>query len=109
MEVHSSLGNITTIITHYEFKRIMKKNLRNSMLCTSALLIGVSVSILAVGQVGIAFSQSGGNVTAHNPNATSMEANITGSANANNTNQSAPTAANTTAANASQSNASLSS
>jgi hypothetical protein len=35
-----------------------------------------------------------------------MEANITG-ANANNTNQSAPTAANTTAANASQSNASL--
>lgn len=81
------------------------------MLYTSALLVGISVSILAVGQVGIAFSQaqSGGNVTANNPNATSMEANITGSANANNTNQSAPTAANTTAANASQSNASLSS
>jgi hypothetical protein len=72
-----------------------------------SLLVAVSASAI----IGNAFSQapSAGNITSNNPNVTSMEANITGASNANNTNQSAPTAANMTAANASQSNASLSS
>ena len=76
----------------------------------SALLLVISISTIVATPFGSAFSQapSGGNITASNPNATSMETNITG-ANANNTNQSAPHAANMTAANASQSNASLSS
>jgi hypothetical protein len=86
----------------------MRANLTNKTLVSaSALLLVISISTTAFDS---AFSQapSGGNITASNPNATSMKANITG-ANANNTNQSAPHAANMTAANASQSNASLSS
>ena len=75
-----------------------------------ALLVIISISTIVAAPFDSAFSQapSGGNITASNPNATSMEANVTG-AYANNTNQSAPHAVNMTAANASQSNASLSS
>jgi hypothetical protein len=101
-----------TVITLAASKILMKVNLTNAtVVSTSALLLVISIStIVAVGHFGSAFSQapSGGNITASSPNATSMEANVTG-ANTNNTNQSAPTAANTTAANASAPNASLSS
>ena len=86
----------------------MKVNFTEAtVVSASALLLVISISTTAFDS---AFSQapSGGNITASNPNATSMEANVTG-ANANNTNQSAPHAANMTAANASQLNASLSS
>ena len=77
---------------------------------SSALLMIISISTIVVTPFDNAFSQApaGGNITASNPNATSMEANVTG-AYVNNSNQSAPTGANTTAANASESNASLSS
>ena len=87
----------------------MKVNLDATGVFASALLLVISISTIVTTPFGTAFSQSppGGN-SAINPNATSMEANITG-ANANNTNESAPHAANMTAANASQSNASLSS
>jgi hypothetical protein len=87
----------------------MKVNLTHAtVVSASALLLVISISTIV--PFGSAFSQApaGGNITAINPNATSMEANVTG-AYANNANQSAPTAANMTAANASQSNASLSS
>jgi hypothetical protein len=89
----------------------MKVNLTDAtVVFASALLLVISISIIVAAPFDSAFSQapSGGNITASNPNATSMEANVTG-ANANNTNQSAPHAANMTAANASQLNASLSS
>ena len=87
----------------------MKVNFTDAtVVSASALLLVISISTIV--SFGSAFSQapSGGNITASNPNATSMEANVTG-AYANNTNQSAPHAANMTAANASQANASLSS
>jgi hypothetical protein len=103
--------NITLIILAAS-KILMKVNLTyTTVVSTSALLLVISIStIVAAEHFGSAFSQvpSGGNITASNTNATSMEANVTG-ANSNNTNQSAPTAANTTAANASAPNASLSS
>ena len=88
----------------------MKVNLNATGVFASALLVVISISTIVAASFGSAFSQAppGGNITAINPNATSMEANITG-AYANNTNESAPHAANMTAANASQSNASLSS
>ena len=87
----------------------MKVKLKDATIVSaSALLLVISISTIVATPFGVAFSQapSGGNITASNPNATSMEANVTG-AYANNTNQSAPHAANMTAANASQSNASL--
>jgi hypothetical protein len=89
----------------------MKVNLKDAtVVSASALLLVISISTVIATPFGSAFSQApaGGNITAINPNATSMEANVTG-AYANNANQSAPTAANTTAANASEANASLSS
>ena len=89
----------------------MKVNLTDAtMVSESALLVIISISTIVAAFFGSAFSQApaGGNITAINPNATSMEANVTG-AYANNANQSAPHAANMTAANASQLNASLSS
>ena len=88
----------------------MKVNITDgTVVSASALLLVISISTI-LAPFGSAFSQAppGDNITASNPNATSMEANVTG-ANANNTNQSAPHAANMTAANASQLNASLSS
>ena len=88
----------------------MKVNITDAtVVSASALLLVISISTIRA-PIGSAFSQAppGDNITASNPNATSMEANVTG-ANANNTNQSAPHAANMTAANASQLNASLSS
>ena len=86
----------------------MKVNLDATGVFASALLLVISISTIVTTPFGTAFSQAPPGGTAINPNATSMEANITG-ANANNTNESAPHAANMTAANASQSNASLSS
>jgi hypothetical protein len=88
----------------------MKVNLNATVVSALALLLVISISTIVAAPFGSAFSQAppGGNITAINPNATSMEANVTG-AYVNNTNQSTPHAANMTAANASQSNASLSS
>ena len=76
----------------------MKVNITDTrVVSASALLLVVSISTILAPFVS-AFSQAppGDNITASNPNATSMEANVTG-ANANNTNQSAPHAANMTA------------
>jgi len=87
----------------------MKLNLKNATIVSaSTLLLVISISTLVPHDRAFSQAPAGGNITAINPNATSMEANVTG-AYANSTNQSAPHGANMTAANASQLNASLSS
>ncbi|HEX9318925.1 MAG TPA: hypothetical protein VF884_08320 [Nitrososphaeraceae archaeon] len=98
-----------TVTSLAESETLMKVHLREATIVTAFSLMVISATILATGQIGNVFSQTaGGNMTAGHPNATSMKANITGG-NANNTNESAPTAGNTTALNASRPNASLSS